>query len=167
MDDELPVKVLDDAQKSASAAQESDSIDKASDFQDDALIKEAERPKSKEDIKLEILTSCANNSYLIYDKIKEEEDDKKINRKCFIYLFISLLFITLGLTFILIILKAIKIFDISDTIIIGLLTYIIANIFTILIIIVRYVHDSKYLEMFNTVTQSMLNFLVEDKDKKN
>ena len=126
----------------------------------------APKKKTEEEIRLDILETSSNNANNIYSAITKEEEDKRAHRHKFINFFKTLLIWSLVVILILIILSSCGILHIPLQVFVCLFVYIIANIFSILYIMVKYINNNQYLELFKTVTSTMLTYLIEDKQSK-
>jgi hypothetical protein len=159
LDDDVLKKIED------SVKRESQERDDSKEVSVSNVLDAATAPKRKleSEIKLDILESSSNHANKIYEFITQEEDEKKRRRGEFIKFFKHLLVISLLVILALIILDAANFIHIAKEIFICTFLYVIANIFTILFIMTKYINNSQYLDMFKAVTNTMLNYLIEDK----
>ena len=132
-------------------------------FKPDADLKtKKEDAETPFDYKKLILQSAINVSNRINDAMLVEERKKsKARSRVLIYLSI-LLGISIIFIFGIIILKGFCGLQIDNILIVGVFTYIIVNIFTILTILIKYLSENKLLDTFAGVTQRLLEFLVRD-----
>lgn len=121
-------------------------------------------PLTDEELRRNILKTTLDRANSIYIDISNKEQSKNKWRTFFIVLCCSLLVISLILVFVLIFLSGQRMLYVEKEIIIALLTYIVANFFTILIFMIKYVHSSQYLETFRTVTYKLLDYVLADKN---
>lgn len=111
-------------------------------------------------IKNQMLLSAAESANIVCKKILEEEERKTIWRKYFIIFLSSLLVISVGFIGFIIVSTSV---EVSDELIIALLVYIVANIFSLLYFMVKYITDNKYIDMYKTTYHKILDFLIQDK----
>ena len=107
-----------------------------------------------------MLLSAAESANIVCKKILEEEERKTIWRKYFIIFLSSLLVISVGFIGFIIVSTSV---EVSDELIIALLVYIVANIFSLLYFMVKYITDNKYIDMYKTTYHKILDFLIQDK----
>lgn len=106
-----------------------------------------------------IMDSVSCQSAQMFDKALEHHDDKRGQRKTLlVFLFISFL-ITFALIAVCIGVNICKQDNItSDTIIVSLLAYSIANIFALLAIYLKYITTDNTLDSYVTITKPLLEF---------
>lgn len=121
---------------------------------------------NKNDIQLSILENCASSRNDIYERMQKEEDDKSKQRLKFIKFFKNLLVISLIFIGTLISLDGFGIIELATEMVIALFAYVIANIFSILFIMLKYVTKNNYLETFKVVTHKLLDYIVMDKESR-
>ena len=119
----------------------------------------SKREKSEKDLRKDILNSALKTANTINEFNMQLETKKHTWRKFFIIFFCILLSVSFGTIVILLIFG-----KISDLQLSVLTSSILAEIFAILFFMVKYVHNDLYLETFKTVTQKLLDYLIQDKD---
>lgn len=124
---------------------------------------DSSEPVDKDTIKLRILEMSANNASHIYALMNKDEVAKEKERKSFFLFFKWLLAISLVFIAILIILNVLGKITLAIEIVIALFTYVIANIFAVIIIMAKYITQNAYLDTFKVVTHKLLDYLVDDK----
>lgn len=118
---------------------------------------------SENDIRINILQSSVENANQIYQSMKAEEAKKSKSRSLCLFLFLFILGLSVVSTFVLVFLDCFNVIQLDIQVLITISTYIIANIFAILVTFVKYINNNQYLEMFKTVTHKLLDYLVADK----
>lgn len=116
------------------------------------------------EIRRRILQATLSSANSIYAEVARKEKSKNKWRAFFIVFCCLLLTLTLFFVGFIIIVNGMGKLSVEKEIIIALLTYIVANFFTILIFMVKYVHSSQYLETFRTVTHKLLDYVLADKN---
>jgi hypothetical protein len=155
---DLPQKVFDELTYELGKAMLSNNH--AANNDDEVLPKPK---KTLDELHRDIIIKSSETANSISESIIKNEKSKNFWRVFFIIFFSVLLIFTLVVIFTLIYLDANGIIIISDAVIISLLTYVIANIFSILYFMVKYVNNSEYLKLFKNVTQKMLEYIIQHK----
>lgn len=117
--------------------------------------------KNETELRIDILNSALNTANKIIAFNIEHENKKHHWRKVFMIFFCSLLAASFAVISTLLFME--KISDVQLTV---LASSILAEIFAIVFFMVKYVHNDMYLKTFKTVTQKLLDYLIEDKGKK-
>jgi len=163
LDNQFPNDLLLSIEKESASSTadicEADTISSKLDEQKLELDNNSERA-----IRLKMLITASDNANTIFTLVTDEEKLKIKWRKFFIVFFSILLVISILFVWVLIILNSKNILYVSTQILMGLFVYIIANIFSILYFMLKYINNNQYLEMFKTVTHKMLDFLSENKN---
>ena len=116
---------------------------------------------SEEKLRVNILNESIESAKKIYETNQKHEKEKAIWRRFFICLLSGLLLASLIFGGILIYNERISDFQLSI-----LAGSILAEIFSMLFFMIKYVHTDLYLETFKTVTQNLLDYLIQDKGGK-
>lgn len=117
------------------------------------------------DYKKQILSSAIRVSNKINESMITEEKAKRNMRIWLLVFLVLILMVSVAYVAWLIYQKGIGKIHISDGIIYGFFTYIIAEVFAILRVMTKYISENMLLNTFGSVTQKLLDFLVND-DKK-
>lgn len=123
----------------------------------------AQKAKTEEEVRLEILISSTENAASIYSAMLKEEESKGRWRTRFILFFSIMLVVATAFTGVLVYAIAVGKATVPTELLIAIFTYIFANIFSILFFMVKYVSNNQHLETFNTVTKKLLDYLIQDK----
>jgi hypothetical protein len=119
---------------------------------------------SEDALRVQILLAAIESSNNIYKLNQYNENSKRKWRKFFIVFCCVILVFSLIFVFKMIYLSAIKQVTLSTEALAAMFTYIIANLFSILFFMIKYVHNDKYLETFKIVTHKLLDYLIADKN---
>jgi len=107
--------------------------------------------------------TVASNTADIFKETMKEERSKKIWRNIFICLFLTLLIASLTLFVVGIYLDATKdYFDLSTEVIVGAFVYFLTNIFAIIHLLSKYVSNSQYLKIFETLSTGLISYLTKN-----
>ncbi|WP_369282174.1 hypothetical protein [Oscillibacter sp. GMB15532] len=164
--DKKPPEQLD-LEHYANEALRSDGLEECQDCSDDESDKEDPEKTSESDLRVKILLSALESSNSIYKLSLDNENTKKDWRKRFIIFSWTTLSLSLVAVFALVFLDSFKVIQVSPAALVSIFTYIIANLFTALFYMIRYVHNDQYLETFKVVTHKLLDYLLADKNGKN
>jgi len=136
---------------------DTDKIAEQVEKQIDNFVSKDER--TEKDLRKDILNSALKTANTINEFNMQLETKKHFWRKFFMIFFCSMLFVSFVAIVGLLICG--KITDLQ----LGVLTSsMLAEIFAIVFFMVKYVHNDLYLETFKTVTQKLLDYLIQDKD---
>lgn len=116
--------------------------------------------EQRERTKLNMLVSAADCANKVADKILCEEAAKDQWREFFIIFLSVLLGISLLFIGYLILHKEL---GVSESLIISLLIYVVANVFSLLFFMVKYITSNKYMYMFKITYHKILDFIIQDK----
>jgi len=115
----------------------------------------------EEQLRVNILGESIKSAKKIYETNQEHEKEKAIWRRVFIALTSCMLLASLVFGGILIWMDRISDFQLG---VLG--GSVLAELFSVLFFMIKYVHTDLYLKTFKTVTKSLLDYLIQDKGKK-
>jgi len=136
-----------------------DKITEQVEEQSDSFVSENEKNEQK--IRIEILTHALNTANRIINFNEEHEKKKSFWRGFFIIFLCIILVSSLALAGIFLYIEKLSDFQLSI-----LSGSILAEIFAMIFFMVKYVHNDLYLDTFTTVTQKLLDYLIQDKSPK-
>ena len=109
----------------------------------------------------EMLITIFSSSFTIIKSMINEDRQKLKDRKRFKLFFMCMLPMLIILLILSVVFDAVTDFDLSIELIIGAFSTIIANIFAIVVLMVKYANDSKHLEVFETISKGLLEHLAK------
>jgi len=109
-----------------------------------------------------MLQAIATSAEAIFAATMKEERSKKHWRNFFIILFNIFLVIALTSFIVGIILDSTREdFNLSTEVVVGAFVYLLANIFAVINLMAKYVHNTQYLKIFKTVSTGLLDYLAK------
>jgi hypothetical protein len=135
---------------------QSKKIEEQIEEQSEKYIPKAE--KSEQEMRVDILAHALNTANRMIDFNEKHEVQKSKWRTIFIALFCVLLIVSFGVTVLLLFLG-----KLSDLQLSVLVVNLIIEVLAIIFFMIRYVHNDLYLDTFKTVTQKLLDYLIQDK----
>ena len=127
--------------------------------QSDSYISENDR--IEQELRIKILTHALETANKIINFNERHEKQKYFWRKFFIGFLCILLVCSLIFTGVFLYKEKLSDFQLSI-----LAGSILAEIFAMIFFMIKYAHNDLYLDTFKTVTQNLLDYLIQDKDKK-
>lgn len=131
------------------------------DFTESPLDKCAVEDITEDKVRIEILLSAVKSADRVYDINTKNEHKKAFWRGFFIIFLSALLGVSLTAIGVMLFLE-----KLDTPALIACLSYVVANIVALLHYMVKYAHNDLYLETFKTVTQKLLDYLIEDKNSQ-
>ena len=131
---------------------------------DEALSQKSHvETESDTEVKSRMLRAIANNAAAIFTATMKEETSKKRWRNFFMLFFVCLLVISLTLFIIGIILDSTTDwFNLSLEVIVGAFAYFLTNIFAVINLMTKYVNNTRYMDIFKTISDGLLIYLAKD-----
>jgi len=117
--------------------------------------------ESEQEVRVKILNKVSDFALEIMEINKAHEERKSAWRNFFILFLCSLLLLSITTAVILIVTE--KISDYQLGVLVGI---VIAELLSILVLMIKYVNNDLYLKTFKTVTEGLLDYLMQEKSKK-
>ena len=117
-------------------------------------------------VRSRMLISIANNAEQIYRLALEEEKNKKDMRNKVFKILLCLLIVCLFGFGILIGLHSSNRINLDAGLFLAITAYLISNLMAMVYIVVKYIHDPQYLNIFKIISSGLLSYLSQYDDSK-